>query len=92
MPSNDPSFVPRSHLVHEGLFGDEDDPEWKLARNLYAAVELARSREQHELARAVRKILKVNDNSIADLAEALAMLNENRGPRSPEPSRPWSVT
>jgi hypothetical protein len=77
VPTNDPSFVPRSHLVHEGLFGDDDDPEWKLARNLYDAVELAQSREQHELARAVRRQLKVHKNSIADLAEALGMRKEN---------------
>jgi transcriptional regulator with PAS, ATPase and Fis domain len=46
-------------------------------RNLYAAVEFGRSREQHELARAVRKLLKVNKNSIADLAEALGIRKEN---------------
>jgi hypothetical protein len=41
-----------SHLVHEGLFGDEDDTEWKLALNVYDVVELTHSREQNELARA----------------------------------------
>jgi hypothetical protein len=77
VPTTEPSFEPRANLVVEGFFGKEDDPEWKLAGNFEAAINLARSREQHDLARAIDKLLRANKNSIADLADALGMRKEN---------------
>jgi hypothetical protein len=77
VPTNEPSFAPRENLVVDGFFGKEEDPEWKLAGSFEEAINLARSREQHELARAVLKLLRTHKNSIADLAEALGMRNEN---------------
>jgi len=77
MPTTAPSFEPRANLAVEGYFGREDDPEWLPAQDLQGAANLARSREQHELARAIDKLLRANKNSVADLAEALGMRKEN---------------
>lgn len=33
MPSNDQPFAPRSDLIHDGRFGDDDDPAQELAHN-----------------------------------------------------------
>lgn len=71
-----PSFVPRSWLVHPDDFGVESDEEWRLASCLDEAVQLARSIQQHRLARDLHRERRRGRNSVADVAAVLGQRRE----------------
>jgi hypothetical protein len=64
-------------MLIEEYFGQQEDVEWKLARDLPGALKLARAREQHELAYAVHLKLLAGRNSVPDLAQALNQRRES---------------
>jgi hypothetical protein len=71
-----PSFVPRLWLVHPEDFGVEFDEEWRLAGTLEEAVQLARSIQQHNLARELHRERRRGNNSVADVAAVLGKRRE----------------
>jgi hypothetical protein len=70
---HEPSFVPRKKLVVEDFFGEHEDVEWHLATDLTEALELARAREQHELAFEIFKQRRRHRNKVVDVATALGV-------------------
>jgi hypothetical protein len=66
-----PAFVPRSHLENGKDFGIDRDAMWNFASSFEDAIELARAREQHELACSINELRENGKNSIHDIAEEL---------------------
>jgi hypothetical protein len=64
-------------MVVEDFFGQQEDVEWRLARDLPGALKLARSREQHELALMVHRQCMKYRLSYPDLAARLEQRRES---------------
>ncbi|MGH8981388.1 MAG: hypothetical protein ACRDWE_10275 [Acidimicrobiales bacterium] len=72
-----PSFVPRRLLRVPGFFGEQEDVEWKLARDVEGAVRLARAREQHDLAFVLHRRRLELERSVPDIAAHLGVPRGN---------------
>ena len=72
-----PSFVPQALMVVPDYFGQQEDVEWKLARDLDGTLKLAQAREQHDLALQVHRQCLKYHLSCPDLARALSQRRES---------------
>jgi hypothetical protein len=73
------AFIPRDFIEVPEYFGQQDDVQWHLATGLNRAIILARSRQQHELAYAMRLLQERHSNSNHSVADAIGTKESTLG-------------